>query len=106
MDAALRARLTHPRVGCTDAHIQLFVENEIFHVADMQGLSDSDLEKASSSARVDVCLRSLVPSPHQLQGGQRGRATAAKSTSSASRRILQPPPLPKPPNPPPNPQRR
>jgi|TARA_B110000196_G_scaffold143286_1_gene123930 hypothetical protein len=43
MDAALRTRLT--RLGCTQAHLDLFVHNELYTVSDVQGLQDIDLDE-------------------------------------------------------------
>ena len=45
MEAELRARLTKPQVGCTQAHVDLFIANELYTVSDVQGLEDIDLEK-------------------------------------------------------------
>ena len=42
MEAELRARLTKPQVGCTQAHVDLFIANELYTVSDKQGLEDID----------------------------------------------------------------
>ena len=44
MDTLLRQKLTAPLVGCTQEHLDLFVAAEIYTVADIKGLSETDLQ--------------------------------------------------------------
>ena len=89
MEAELRARLTKPQVGCTQAHVDLFVANEVYSVADVQGMDDGELDGSrrlvSSSAHVVVSLQSLVPSPHQLLGVQLRQASAVPAVKGLRR---------------------
>ena len=74
------ARLTKPQVGCTQAHVDLFVANEVYSVTDMQGMDDGDLEKIGiklGTRRRIVAEFGAQPSP--APGG-----TAAPGVSRSS----------------------
>ena len=80
MEAELRARLTKPQVGCTQAHVDLFIANELYTVSDVQGLEDIDLEKIGlklGTRRRVVAEFGAQPSP--APGG-----TAAPGVSRSS----------------------
>ena len=77
MDAALRTRLT--RLGCTQAHLDLFVHNELNTVSDVQGLQDIDLDEKMIPTR-----KMITPEPDlhlaALLDGERARG---KTTADA-----------------------
>ena len=83
MDAALRTRLT--RLGCTQAHLDLFVHNELYTVSDVQGLQDIDLEniglKLGTRRRV---LEEFGAKPSPASGGGAGPGQSRPTSSMFS----------------------
>ena len=80
MEAELRARLTKPQVGCTQAHVDLFVANEVYSVTDMQGMDDGDLEKIG----IKLGTRRRVVAEFGAQPSPAPPGTAAPGSSRSS----------------------